>query len=72
MNIVAFPYINLGLPLRKKCPYSEFFWSLFSRIRTEYGEIRSIFNQTETDICSQEYMLQQMISTHFPAQLNVM
>ena len=28
--------------LNKKCPYSEFFWSIFSRIRTEYGEIRSI------------------------------
>ena len=27
---------------RKKCPYSELFWSSFSRIRTEYGEIRSI------------------------------
>ena len=26
----------------KKCPYSEFFWSTFSFIRTEYGEIRSI------------------------------
>ena len=26
--------------LREKCPYSEFFWSLFSLIRTEYGEIR--------------------------------
>ena len=25
--------------LREKCPYSEFFWSVFSRIRTEYGEI---------------------------------
>ena len=23
--------------LREKCPYSEFFWSVFSRIRTEYG-----------------------------------
>ena len=23
--------------LRKKCPYSELFWSAFSRIRTEYG-----------------------------------
>ena len=29
------------LPLRKKCPYSELFWSAFSRIRTEYGEILS-------------------------------
>ena len=28
--------------LRRKCPYSEFFWSVFSRIRTEYGEIRSV------------------------------
>ena len=26
--------------LRKKYPYSELFWSVFSRIRTEYGEIR--------------------------------
>ena len=26
----------------KKYPYSEFFWSKFSGIRTEYGEIRSI------------------------------
>ena len=26
----------------KKCPYSELFWSAFSRIQTEYGEIRSI------------------------------
>ena len=30
------------LTLRKKCPYSELFWSAFSCIRTEYGEIRSI------------------------------
>ena len=28
--------------LRKKCPYSELFWSAFYRISTEYGEIRSI------------------------------
>ena len=27
--------------LRKKCPYSEVFWSAFSRIQTEYGEIQS-------------------------------
>ena len=25
--------------LRKKCPYSELFWSAFSRIRIKYGEI---------------------------------
>ena len=28
--------------LRKKCPYSELFWSAFFRLRNEYGEIRSI------------------------------
>ena len=28
--------------MRKKCPYSELFWSAFSRIRTEYGEILRI------------------------------
>ena len=28
--------------LREKCPYLELFWSAFSRIRTEYGETRSI------------------------------
>ena len=28
-------------PLRKKCPYLELFWSVFSRIPTEHGEIRS-------------------------------
>ena len=36
--------------LRKKCPYSELFWSIFSRIRTEYGEIRSIWNIYLIDI----------------------
>ena len=29
------------LTLRKKGPYSELFWSAFSRIWTKYGEIRS-------------------------------
>ena len=28
--------------LREKCPYSEFFWSVFSRSRTKYGEILRI------------------------------
>ena len=29
------------LVLREKSPYSEFFWSVFSRIRIENGEIQS-------------------------------
>ena len=28
--------------LREKCLYSKFFWSAFSRIRTEYGDILRI------------------------------
>ena len=31
------------ITLRKKCPCWELFWSLFSRMWTEYGEIRNIF-----------------------------
>ena len=34
--------ISINTILRKKCPYSELFWSVFSRILTEYGEIQSI------------------------------
>ena len=30
------------ISLRKKCPYSEFFWSVSCRIQTQYGEMRSI------------------------------
>ena len=29
------------LALHEKCPYSEFFWSVFFRICIEYGEIQS-------------------------------
>ena len=28
--------------MRKNCPYSELFWSAFSRIWIQYGQIRSI------------------------------
>ena len=34
------------LALREKCPYSEIFWFVFSRIRIECGELRSIFPQS--------------------------
>ena len=42
--------------LRKNCPYSELFWSVFSRIRTEYGEIRSIqFENTDQNNSEYEH-----------------
>ena len=31
--------IILFIALREKCPYTEFFYSIFLRIRIEYGEI---------------------------------
>ena len=30
------------IALREKCPYSELFWFVFSRIKTECREIRSV------------------------------
>ena len=38
----AFVEYHISPPRRDKYPYSEFFWSVFSRIRTEYGEILCI------------------------------
>ena len=34
-----------SVSLREKCPYSDIFWSAFSHIRTEYGEIQGILYQ---------------------------
>ena len=36
-----FCLVSIKLSLRKKCPYSEFFWSVFSRIRTEYRDLHN-------------------------------
>ena len=46
--------------LRKKCPYLEFFCSVFSLIQTEYGEIRhvsrySVRMRENTDQKNSEY-----------------
>ena len=30
--------------LREQCPYLEFLWSAFFRIRIEYGDLRNKFN----------------------------
>ena len=32
------PFLNSKVSLRKKCPYSEFFSSVFTRILIEYGK----------------------------------
>ena len=46
--------------LRKKCPYSKLFWSVFTRIWTEYGEILfispySVRMRESTDQNNSEY-----------------
>ena len=43
--------------LRKNCLYSELFWSVFSRIRTEYGEIlrNPVRMRENTDQNNSEY-----------------
>ena len=38
-KIICYTVQLLSFTLRKRCPHSEFFWSVYSRIRTEYGEI---------------------------------
>ena len=56
-------YIELHVSLRKKCPYSELFWFVFSRIWTEYAHtpylsenghfsrIISVFNYSPASVC---------------------
>ena len=34
--------------LCEKCPSTEFFWSVFSRTRTEYGDLRSKYRPEKT------------------------
>ena len=38
------------IALRENCQYSELFWSAFSRIRIEYGEIQSVCAKMPTRI----------------------
>ena len=38
-----------------RCPYSEIFWSVFSRIQTEYGASHSVRMRENTDQENSEY-----------------
>ena len=42
LNLTSTHKYFLCNSLRQKCSYSEFFWSVFCRIQTEYGEMRNI------------------------------
>ena len=61
--------------LRKKCPYSELFWSAFSRIWTEYGEILCISSywirmRENADQNNSKYghFLRSVILFHYPKE----
>ena len=34
-------YLIISISLREECPYSEFFWSVFSRIQSKCGKMRT-------------------------------
>ena len=62
----------VNFSLRDKCPYSGLFWSVFSRIRTEYGEILrispySVRMRENTDQNNSEYghFLHSVFSSRF-------
>ena len=38
-NLHIWFQVLIGITLRKKCPYSGFFWTLFSSIGSEYGSL---------------------------------
>ena len=46
-----------NMSLRKKCPYAELFWSVLSRILTEYGEIRSIQHLVQNNTFHAVYIM---------------
>ena len=44
-RLLLFHVQSAWVILQQGFSYSEFFWSVFSHIRTEYGEIRTLFTQ---------------------------
>ena len=48
------PLWGIYLSLREKRPYWDIFWSVFPRIRTEYGEIRSTVSGLNAGKCGPE------------------
>ena len=47
VRLKAYFLVTYCYSLREKCPYSQLFWSAFSRSRTEYGEIAYIVIDTQ-------------------------
>ena len=54
-RLSPFVIFNGLVSLRKKCPYSDLFWSVFSRIQSESGKIRTE-KTPNTDTCHAVYI----------------
>ena len=54
--------IKARLTLGEKCSYSEYFWPVFSRIRTGYGEIRNISPSEYGEITPNRYTFSHSVS----------
>ena len=52
------------ITLREKCLYLEFFWPVFSRIRTEYGDIQSMRNISPYSVRMREMIVPEMLKSH--------
>ena len=59
----------LHLTLRKMCPYSKLFWSVFSRIRTEYGEISIYIYLTQCKVNAFAHSLGITVTTSISQQI---
>ena len=40
-HMLKIEILSFEIELSEKCPYLEFFWSIFSRIHTKFKEIRT-------------------------------
>ena len=47
LTVTYFHILNILNTLRENCPYSELFWSVFSHIRTVYGEMLRMRENTD-------------------------
>ena len=60
------PKESLFVALREKCPNTEFFWSSFSRIQSEYGKIQTRKNSVSNTFYSVAHLVITLSTTIVP------
>ena len=68
MLIISITLCINPFALREKCPNTEFFWSLFSRIWTEYGELLRKLPYSE---CGKIRTRKNSVSGHFSRSIRL-